>query len=469
MHRSPPCPEDEYLWSVAAARLVLPADDPPAGAAQPVRRLRPPARRRHRRLGRRLPGDARPRQPRAAVARDRPPARRHRGPGLRAWPPAHDLPRVRPRPGALARPRHALPRARPQPTPRAWAASRATLGTRAPTSSRPRSSPPRAGPVARVGEVLAGVLMGQEVDVDEIVTLFSARGPEVAAVAEVADELRARMVGDVVTWVANRNINYTNVCTFKCKFCAFSKGPLSLNLRGTPYLLEVDEITAGWPRPRRWAPPRCACRAASIPTSTATTTSTSSRPCARRRARHPHPRLHRPRGHRGGQAPRRAAGRLPAPADGRRAQDAAGHGGRDPRRRDPRRAVPRQGQHRGVARGPPHRPLRRAALEHHDHVRLDRAARALGPPHRAHPRPAEGDRRLHRVRAAAVRAHGGADLPAAQEPPGPDVPRGAAHARRGPHRLPRLGPQHPGVVGEDGRRRRPPGAAGRGQRPRRHA
>jgi 7,8-didemethyl-8-hydroxy-5-deazariboflavin synthase CofH subunit len=42
--------------------------------------------------------------------------------------------------------------------------------------------------------------------------------------------------------VRNRNINYTNVCTFKCKFCAFSKGPLSLNLRGTPYLLEMEEM-----------------------------------------------------------------------------------------------------------------------------------------------------------------------------------------------------------------------------------
>jgi FO synthase len=51
------------------------------------------------------------------------------------------------------------------------------------------------------------------------------------------------VVGDVVTWVANRNINYTNVCTFKCRFCAFSKGPLSLNLRGQPYLLTLDEIT----------------------------------------------------------------------------------------------------------------------------------------------------------------------------------------------------------------------------------
>jgi FO synthase len=64
----------------------------------------------------------------------------------------------------------------------------------------------------------------------------------VAAVAEVADDLRRQAVGDVVTWVSNRNINYTNVCTFKCRFCAFSKGPLSLNLRGDPYLLGVDEI-----------------------------------------------------------------------------------------------------------------------------------------------------------------------------------------------------------------------------------
>jgi FO synthase len=49
-------------------------------------------------------------------------------------------------------------------------------------------------------------------------------------------------VGDTITWVHNRNINYTNVCTFKCRFCGFSKGPLSLNLRGTPYLLTLDDI-----------------------------------------------------------------------------------------------------------------------------------------------------------------------------------------------------------------------------------
>ena len=93
-----------------------------------------------------------------------------------------------------------------------------------------------------VREVLDGVLFGQEPGVDELVTLFSARGPEVAAVAEVADDLRRATVGDVVTWVHNRNINYTNVCTFKCRFCGFSKGPLSLNLRGTPYLLTLEDI-----------------------------------------------------------------------------------------------------------------------------------------------------------------------------------------------------------------------------------
>ena len=93
-----------------------------------------------------------------------------------------------------------------------------------------------------VGEVLDGVRAGQTVGVDEIVTLFGARGPEVVAVAQLADDLRREAVGDEITWVHNRNINYTNVCTFKCRFCGFSKGPLSLNLRGTPYLLTLDDI-----------------------------------------------------------------------------------------------------------------------------------------------------------------------------------------------------------------------------------
>ena len=94
----------------------------------------------------------------------------------------------------------------------------------------------------RVREVLDGVRLGQEVGAEELEALFSARGAEVAAVAAAADEVRRRVVGDEVTYVVNRNINYTNVCTYRCTFCGFSKGPLSLNLRGAPYLLTLDDV-----------------------------------------------------------------------------------------------------------------------------------------------------------------------------------------------------------------------------------
>jgi 7,8-didemethyl-8-hydroxy-5-deazariboflavin synthase CofH subunit/7,8-didemethyl-8-hydroxy-5-deazariboflavin synthase CofG subunit len=101
---------------------------------------------------------------------------------------------------------------------------------------------PAVRPGSAIAEVLDGIRLGHEPGIDELVTLFRARGREVAAVAQLADELRAATVGDVVTFVRNRNINYTNVCTFKCRFCGFSKGPLSLNLRGNPYLLTLDDI-----------------------------------------------------------------------------------------------------------------------------------------------------------------------------------------------------------------------------------
>ena len=201
-----------------------------------------------------------------------------------------------------------------------------------------------------------------------------------------------------VTWVRNRNINYTNVCTFKCRFCGFSKGPLSLNLRGTPYLLTLDDI-AGRVREARDLGATEVCLQGGIhPSFDGDYYIDVARAVKDGGARHPRPRLHRPRGHRGRQAPRRAARRLPAPAHGRRPAQPARHRRRDPRRRGPRRPLPRQDQHRGVARGPPHRPLGRAAQQRHDHVRLGRAAAVVGPAPRRHPRPPEGDRRLHRVR-----------------------------------------------------------------------
>ena len=135
---------------------------------------------------------------------------------------------------------------------------------------------------------------------DEIVTLFGARGPEVRAVAEVADQLRADIVGDEVTYVANRNINYTNVCTFKCKFCAFSKGPLSLNLRGTPYLLELSEITDRVAEAEAMGATEVCLQGGIHPNFDGDYYLDVIRAVREASADHPHPRVHRPRGHRGG-------------------------------------------------------------------------------------------------------------------------------------------------------------------------
>jgi FO synthase len=76
----------------------------------------------------------------------------------------------------------------------------------------------------------------------EIVRLFQARGDAFAEVCRAADRLRQRVNGDTVSYVVTRNINYTNVCYFRCQFCAFSKGKLSENLRGRPYNLDLPEI-----------------------------------------------------------------------------------------------------------------------------------------------------------------------------------------------------------------------------------
>jgi FO synthase len=93
---------------------------------------------------------------------------------------------------------------------------------------------------------------GDELAEAEIAELFSARGDALVAVVRAADALRRDVNGDEVTYVVNRNINYTNVCYFKCQFCAFSKGKLSENLRGAPYDLDLDEIarrsTEAWER-----------------------------------------------------------------------------------------------------------------------------------------------------------------------------------------------------------------------------
>jgi FO synthase len=239
MHEAPPCPPEEFLWSIAVARLVLPPEihlqAPPNlsddfaglldagiddwGGVSPV-----------------TPDHVNPERPWPAVERLAA-ATASRGHAL--------APRLTIYPEFVADPERWIDaglRTAVLTRSDAEGLGRDTAWFAGGELSPPQilTSPPRAG--GAVGEVLAGVLAGEEVGEDEIVTLFSARGVEVSAVADVADDLRRRAVGDVVTWVATRNINYTNVCTFKCRFCAFSKGPLSLNLRGNPYLLTLEDI-----------------------------------------------------------------------------------------------------------------------------------------------------------------------------------------------------------------------------------
>ena len=85
-------------------------------------------------------------------------------------------------------------------------------------------------------------LPSQELAEDEVARLFRARGGERQRVLAAADALRREVNGDVVTYVVTRNVQYTNVCYFRCGFCAFSKGKLAANLRGAPYLVPHEEI-----------------------------------------------------------------------------------------------------------------------------------------------------------------------------------------------------------------------------------
>ncbi|MDQ1401918.1 MAG: synthase [Actinomycetota bacterium] len=243
MHAAPPCPPDEFLWSIAAARLVLPADihlQAPPNLSEDFGRLLDAGIDDWGGVSPVTPDHVNPERPWPALERLRQ-ITESRGLAL--------APRL------TIYPEFALDAERwLDPAMRFVVLDHSDAESLAREPADPWYSgadvepptllpaPARAG--GAVGEVLAGVLMGHEVDVDQMVTLFSARGAEVAAVAQVADELRQEIVGDSVTWVANRNINYTNVCTFKCRFCAFSKGPLSLNLRGAPYLLGLDEISS---------------------------------------------------------------------------------------------------------------------------------------------------------------------------------------------------------------------------------
>ncbi|HIF10954.1 MAG TPA: 7,8-didemethyl-8-hydroxy-5-deazariboflavin synthase subunit CofH, partial [Sneathiellales bacterium] len=92
--------------------------------------------------------------------------------------------------------------------------------------------------------ILTKASAGEDLSENEVIRLLAARDNEIGQITGAANLLRQKTNGDTVSYVVTRNINYTNICYFKCKFCAFSKGKLSENLRGRPYNLSLGEITS---------------------------------------------------------------------------------------------------------------------------------------------------------------------------------------------------------------------------------
>lgn len=97
-------------------------------------------------------------------------------------------------------------------------------------------------PSSTILRLLDDASAGRELAEDAVTALFEARGADYTAVVEAADRLRAATVGEGVSYVANCNINYTNICKHRCGFCAFAKGRSAESLRGPAYVLSADEV-----------------------------------------------------------------------------------------------------------------------------------------------------------------------------------------------------------------------------------
>jgi FO synthase len=110
------------------------------------------------------------------------------------------------------------------------------------TLDRPLGGPPALGLEPSVDGVIARAVRGETLHEAEVGRLFSARGAAAETVVAAADELRRSVSGEVVTYVVNRNINYTNICTYACSFCAFSKTSTKAGTRDKPYDLELEEV-----------------------------------------------------------------------------------------------------------------------------------------------------------------------------------------------------------------------------------
>jgi FO synthase len=100
----------------------------------------------------------------------------------------------------------------------------------------------RSGASRKTRTLIEAARAGHALSEADIAHLFSVEGRDLDRVIDAADRLRAEMVGETVTYVVNRNINYTNICLYHCGFCAFSKGRGSTDLRGPAYNLDLQEV-----------------------------------------------------------------------------------------------------------------------------------------------------------------------------------------------------------------------------------
>jgi len=122
---------------------------------------------------------------------------------------------------------------------------------------------------AEVREILHAVNSGAELTFEQGLLLATAKDPALEALVAVANQLRRESVGDAITYVVNRNINFTNVCFVGCSFCGFGRGPGAADAYSLSFEEVVRRAREAWERaPRRFAF-RADCRATSTGFSTA--------------------------------------------------------------------------------------------------------------------------------------------------------------------------------------------------------
>ena len=242
MASAPPAALEEHVWTIAAARLIF----PPEMNIQAPPNLAPQA------LGRLIAAGVNDWGGVSPVTPD------HVNPEA-PWPHLRILEAATEAGGKMLRERLALYPAFAR-APARWtdprqrtALLRATDGEGLPRledwTPGARIAPPRLSAPARwtqseFAPLIARAQRGEELNEGEIAALFAARGGDAVALCRAADDLRRDTCGETVSYVVTRNINYTNICTYKCQFCAFSKGKTSENLRGRPYDLDLTEIAA---------------------------------------------------------------------------------------------------------------------------------------------------------------------------------------------------------------------------------